>query len=325
MDKISVIIPVYNTKLYFNQCLDSVLAQTYENLEIILIDDGSNDGSGDLCDAYAKKDSRIVVIHQENQGQSVARNRGLDCCTGNYIAFVDSDDYLDCNAYETLWKLCKEAAVPIAWMQMEVVCETGASLSHTVSVAPRISSKRYLEILLQSEQYASVWDKFYHKTVVQQIRFYEGVVNEDFRFLLDLFSTQKWHIATTDYVGYSYRKRCGSTVNRPFGQLEIDGITNAIYAESVVEACFPDLMTSAKGHTLFKVATLFTKIPMEQAVIDYPLYAYANDLFQNRKKELATVVLPLKFRVFLRLCVISIPFAKRVCTLYQRCFHRRCQ
>ena len=90
--KVSVIIPVYNVEKYLQKCLDSVINQTYKNLEIICVDDGSPDNSGGILDAYAQNDSRIIVIHQENAGVSAARNRGLDAATGEYIAFVDSDD-----------------------------------------------------------------------------------------------------------------------------------------------------------------------------------------------------------------------------------------
>ena len=98
--KISVIIPVYNVEKYLKRCLDSVINQTYKNLEIILIDDGSTDKSGNICDEYAAKDKRIIVIHKENGGLSDARNKGLDICTGDYISFIDSDDWIENGFYE---------------------------------------------------------------------------------------------------------------------------------------------------------------------------------------------------------------------------------
>ena len=97
---ISVIVPVYNVSQYLPDCIENICAQTYSNLEIILIDDGSTDNSGILCDEYAKKDSRIKVIHQTNSGAASAKNAGLRAVTGEYLAFVDSDDYLELDAYE---------------------------------------------------------------------------------------------------------------------------------------------------------------------------------------------------------------------------------
>ena len=99
---ISIVVPVYNVEKYLSQCLDSILTQTYKNLEIILVDDGSTDKSGSICDSYKKKDPRIVVIHKENGGLSDARNAGVAICKGDFISFVDSDDYLSPYFYEIL-------------------------------------------------------------------------------------------------------------------------------------------------------------------------------------------------------------------------------
>ena len=103
MEKISVIIPVYNVEKFIEQSIKSVLNQTYKNLEIILVDDGSTDSSGSICDEYSKKDKRIKVIHQDNKGLSGARNSGLDIATGKYIMFLDSDDYFENNSCEILY------------------------------------------------------------------------------------------------------------------------------------------------------------------------------------------------------------------------------
>ena len=106
--RISVVIPVYNVEKYLRKCLDSVIGQTYHNLEIILIDDGSKDQSPEICDEYAQKDDRIICIHQKNQGVSVARNQGIEIATGDYFHFLDSDDYMDEDAYEFLLDKMRE-------------------------------------------------------------------------------------------------------------------------------------------------------------------------------------------------------------------------
>lgn len=113
MCKISVIIPVYNVELYIERCLESIINQTYKNLEIILVNDGSTDKSGTICDEYALKDSRIRVIHQKNGGLSSARNRGLDIATGEYIGFVDSDDWISTDMYQTLLTIALKYEVDI--------------------------------------------------------------------------------------------------------------------------------------------------------------------------------------------------------------------
>ena len=111
---ISVIIPVYNVEKYIRFCLDSVINQTYKNLEIIIVDDGTKDSSGEIAEEYARKDSRIKVVHKENGGLSDARNVGLDIATGKYIAFLDSDDVISLDFYEYLYRLIKENDYDIA-------------------------------------------------------------------------------------------------------------------------------------------------------------------------------------------------------------------
>ena len=100
---ISIIVPVYNVKDYVEKCLDSICGQSYTNLEIIVVDDGSTDGSGKICDAYASKDRRIKVIHRKNGGLSAARNEGLDAATGEFLGFVDSDDWIDLDMFKFLY------------------------------------------------------------------------------------------------------------------------------------------------------------------------------------------------------------------------------
>lgn len=114
MPLVSIIVPVYQVKEYIGECVESLLAQTYTNLEILLVDDGSTDGSGELCDEYAAKDSRVQVIHQENQGPSVARNQGLDYAKGEYVAFVDSDDAVVPDFIETLFGILNKYQADIA-------------------------------------------------------------------------------------------------------------------------------------------------------------------------------------------------------------------
>ena len=124
---ISVIVPVYNVEYYLKQCLDSIVNQTYRNLEIILVDDGSTDSSGDICDEYAHKDARIKVIHKENGGLSSARNAGLDVCTsgGELIAFVDSDDWLELDMFEVLYTNLKEKNVDMVYCNCRQIDEDG--------------------------------------------------------------------------------------------------------------------------------------------------------------------------------------------------------
>ena len=111
--KVSIIVPVYNTEPWLRECMDSLVNQTLKEIEIICVDDGSPDNCGKILDEYAKKDTRIIVIHQKNQGVSAARNAGLDVASGEYITFVDSDDYVDLNTYEKMYNLAKKDEIDI--------------------------------------------------------------------------------------------------------------------------------------------------------------------------------------------------------------------
>ena len=118
---ISIIIPVYNVEKYLRKCLDSIINQTYKKLEIILIDDGSTDNSGKICEEYAKKDDRIIVIHKENAGVSSARNRGIELANGKYIGFIDSDDWIEENMYETLYQNLLQFDVDISMCNYSII------------------------------------------------------------------------------------------------------------------------------------------------------------------------------------------------------------
>lgn len=120
---ITIIIPVYNVEKYLRECIDSVIAQTYKNLEIILVDDGSIDKSGEICDEYSKKDSRIRVIHKKNGGLSDARNVALDIAKGEYIGFIDSDDYIEKDMFETLYKLAEKYHAEISSISFYKILE----------------------------------------------------------------------------------------------------------------------------------------------------------------------------------------------------------
>ena len=131
MEKISVVVPIYKVESYLKECMDSILAQSYKNLEIIFVDDGSPDNCPQLCDQYAAYDNRVKVIHKVNGGLSDARNAGIGCATGDYITFVDSDDFIKKNMIEYLFNKLHEYDADIAFCQRVNVDESGAILSRS--------------------------------------------------------------------------------------------------------------------------------------------------------------------------------------------------
>ncbi len=220
MDKISVIIPVYNVEPYLRQCLDSVLNQTHSNLEIILVDDGSRDGCPAICDEYAHRDSRVTALHFENGGQSKARNRALDCPpTGDYISFVDSDDWLEPNMYEILLKEMKENDADIAVCQLFKNKYLENKKIPTGDDGNRIVYDNFNDycdnffVPCQYEMRFEVWNKLYKKEVVEGLRFEEGKLYEDILYTKGAFEKAR-RVLCINTPLYNYRVgRPGSTIS----------------------------------------------------------------------------------------------------------------
>ncbi len=200
-DLISVIVPVYNVEDYLRECLDSIISQTYTNLEIILVDDGSPDGSGTICDEYAKKDSRIKVIHQQNSGVSVARNTGLKAVTGDYIGFVDSDDYIEPNMYEELHRCLIEND---ADMSVCGIKQFGAKTKSDFYGNKCLNKSAFLKKLLDETVPSYLWNKLYKKHLFSGIVFPANLVYEDLR-VLHIVTDKASTIGFTDKTFYNYR------------------------------------------------------------------------------------------------------------------------
>lgn len=182
--KVSVIVPVYNTEQYLHRCLKSLLGQTYCNLEIILVDDGSQDRSGELCDAYAAKDHRIRVIHQGNAGQGSARNAGLDAATGDILSFVDSDDYVSACLYETVTEIFEKENADIVCFQLCAGMEENHQFSGNRDSEQKepveISGIELLRRLYETEHFDSSVLKVYKKELFETVRFpAERTMGED--------------------------------------------------------------------------------------------------------------------------------------------------
>ena len=211
---ISVIVPVYNVAEYLPECVDSIINQTYKNLEIILVDDGSTDACPDICDEYAKRDSRIRVIHKKNGGLSDARNVGLDICTGEWIGFVDSDDYIAHDMYEKLYASAVEVQADVS------VCQSIKDKNGTLLYS---NYQRGTEILYSKEdminrmfcggvQTIAVYLKLYRKNVFLDLRFPVGKTNEDAFIILSIIDNTDKMVIIPDAL-YYYRLRIGSITN----------------------------------------------------------------------------------------------------------------
>ena len=209
---VSVIIPVYNVRPYLNECVDSVINQTYKKLEIIIIDDGSTDGSENLCDLYSKKDNRIRVIHQENRGLSAARNAGLDIMTGDAVAFLDSDDAFNANyikymveAMEREHADCVVCKYTVHYTngKMKLMSQEKKYPLLDEGILNRVNA---LNLIVDNELNISTWNKLYKSKLWESIRFLDGHVYEEQAAILEVINCCKI-IYVLNCALYMYRKR----------------------------------------------------------------------------------------------------------------------
>ncbi len=216
---VSVIIPVYNVERYLRRCLDSVVNQTYRNLEIILIDDGSFDRCGEICDEFAAADSRIIVIHKENGGQADARNKGIDIARGEYITFVDADDYISSSYVNDLYKSVEAFSVKFAICQIDCFTEyKDVSQLNGPTSCCKISKRQALEHYCalgesKSIPFLAACCKLYHRSLFETLRFPVGCIYEDSLLnykLIDLVD----NIAYVKKPLYHYFMRNDSTMGK---------------------------------------------------------------------------------------------------------------
>ena len=223
-EKISVIIPVYNVEKYLKRCLDSVINQTYKNLEIILVDDGSTDSSGRICDEYAKKDKRIIIIHKENGGLSDARNKGLDICTGDYISFIDSDDWIEINYFEILLEkiLCNYNDISCCDYLRTDKYITYTNFNEKIKIKECYGID-ILKIFLEKEL-VSAWAKLFKKEIFEDLRFPIGKINEDIATIFIAFSKAN-RIVNINRKLYFYYKNTSSITKSKFTAKNLDLLT----------------------------------------------------------------------------------------------------
>lgn len=276
MEKISVIIPVFNTEKYLKRCVDSILAQTYRNLEIILVNDGSTDGSGSICEYYKTTDERVKVIHKKNGGQSSARNAGLDIATGNFISFVDSDDWLVKDIYEHCLKIIKLKECDVIDFQCIITSgERNLPLKYKKEKIEIIEGKEILKDYLIKGQTNkmpfSVCRKIYKKELFEKVRFPEGRINEDIVTNFKVLMNCKRLIRTTK-IGYFYFQGSRSTTRNGLKRRDFDLIEVSKELVSLTEVNYKDLKYLAQVKLARSYFSLLAKIAfygIDEQELDY--------------------------------------------------------
>lgn len=264
MPEISVIVPVYKAEQYLERCVKSILEQTYQNFELILVDDGSPDGSPILCDKWAEKDSRVHVIHKKNGGASSARNAGLKIAKGRWIAFADSDDWLDRNALKTLYDLANQYNVPMAIGGMRVVQKyTDASIvmrqnARVLSNADLMS--RFFRLNGEPDTH-SVCGAIIRRDILDDYSFIEGRMNEDVETCYYL--ARKCEAAVyTDAPLYNYFKNIEGVTNSGFSKKKLDLLDIWDIVQKQVEQFTPEYSYACEMNCKRARFTLLTQMSL---------------------------------------------------------------
>ncbi|MGH0429621.1 glycosyltransferase family 2 protein [Bacillus hominis] len=221
--KISIIVPVYKVEQYIHKCIDSILMQTFEDFELILVDDGSPDTCGEICDRYADKDIRIKVIHKENGGVSSARNAGLEIAKGDYIGFVDSDDWIEPDMYELLYGMCAEHRCDVAICSSQIYYSNKIVISsnHPFIIHDRNTA---MKTMLEGKLYDEVvWTKLFKRNLLEDIKFPVGMSYEDTAFTYKVIHKCK-KVCFIGEPKYHYIKRDNSMMDRAVKEVKIDSV-----------------------------------------------------------------------------------------------------
>lgn len=271
---ISVIVPVYNTLAYLDKCINSILNQTFTDFELLLIDDGSTDGSGEKLDEYAKVDLRIRVFHKENGGSSSARNLGIKEAKGEYLSFQDSDDYCDEDFLESLAKPILEArekcleAPKIVQVGRSEIDESGERLPD-ICTPPKeredISSRDFFESLIMHIGDCSFCTKVIHRSLFESREFPIGKLNEDFHLLIDMLREVDTVVSLPGYKYHVfYRSGSNSRVKGKdeFSRVFADNVENADLVEKIVKEDYPELRETAVRFGLFQRLDYLLHIPV---------------------------------------------------------------
>ena len=227
MNLISLIVPVYNVENYLEECLESIINQKYSNIEVILVNDGSTDGSKEICERYCEQDPRFHLINQENQGQSVARNNGVAASTGELITFVDSDDVVSAKYLENLYAYMTEEIdlIECEYRATRSVFDTLKELENSQIVFEGNSEEAVIKSCNYGLSYSPIC-KLYRRKLLEDFPFTTGIIYEDVYHGVGILKFIR-KMVKIDYVGYYYREYSGSTMQREFSKKNLDIFTSS--------------------------------------------------------------------------------------------------
>lgn len=260
--KISIVIPVYNDEMNLYSCIDSLLCQTYKDFEIVLVDDGSVDNSNNICKQYKEKNSNIKLINIEHKGSDVARNIGLEHCDGDFITFVDSDDYVDPKYLEIMYNNIVSNNCDLCICDFRVVFNHEYKKKYYTNQIRILSSEEMYKMFFrisQKKDYYGVWGKLIKKEVISKIKFVENKINGDIPFVYSVISSANKAVFVDDVLYYYYHNREGIT-NRAFSFEKLDLLEMWDVVLKDVKEKHPEYLDYCKGCCMRARFTLLSKM-----------------------------------------------------------------
>lgn len=267
---ISIIVPIYNVDKYLEECIESLKNQTYKNLEIILINDGSTDNSEQICRKEEKQDNRIVFINKKNGGAASAKNEGLKVAKGDYIAFVDSDDFIEPDMIEYMVNTIKKYNADIIQCSFTNLYKNTEKFKQDTIVEQKISSKDFLELFLTKWDSSLFWNKLFKREVIENIFFTEGRCIDDEFFTYKCVINSK-SIVTSNKIVYNYRMRKSGVMKSESSQKQIlkDRVDYLYERYELVRKIYKDLDKSFLEHLLTYYLIISKDYYVDEKLLDY--------------------------------------------------------
>lgn len=315
MAEIGIVVPVYNAERYLKTCIESILCQTFQNFEIILIDDGSTDTSRIICDEYASENKKIKVVHIEHKGVSTARNIGLNINNNEYITFIDADDYVDERYLETLYYSIRRNKADLVISRGKIVSENEMvrlrnseyyvkkSKEHVIS-----KSEAYKYMLTDRQIITSVWGKLYHKSLFQSIRYPDGEIYEDMK-VIDKIIESSQTIVYISYAGYFYVQTSESITRGNVSLLHMTLLQNEEHLLEFIKKKYPEISNEAKKHYLWSCFFVLSILVL------HPKYLKECQMLRNK------IVVEWKFLIFSKYTSFLEKVAT-ICLLFGVSFYR---
>ncbi len=317
---ISIIVPVYNVEKYLKKCIDSILNQSFQNFELILVDDGSTDSSGEICDEYALKDRRVLVIHKENGGLSSARNEGIKASSAEYVGFVDSDDYISFSMYEFLYNNLIENNADISICGLYNCYENNVYPQYSKKEFYLLNNEQALKMALEGKVFSvHAVNKLYRKSLFEDVLFPINKLSED-AFTIPKLLLKSRRVVVNTVPLYFYVHRSGTITTSSYKKKDLDVIEAYFQNLKLVEEKCPKLKKEAEFRLLWAFMCVLDKMIMTDDFSDFEKY---KKILKTLKKNKTKILLNSCFSLHRKIGMVCLYLNDKLYKALIRYNHKR--